>query len=135
MNKGSRNIAASIRQKLKNQVTQSKRPFAELLQYYAMEHFLYRLTQSSHAKRFILKGALMLRVWQSPQFRPTKDIDMLGKTNNDIDSICAQVVDIISVEVDDGLVFDLGSIRGERIKENADYEGIRVRFCGTLDNA
>ncbi|NOZ53021.1 MAG: nucleotidyl transferase AbiEii/AbiGii toxin family protein, partial [Gammaproteobacteria bacterium] len=77
MSKNKRNVAASIRQKLKNQATQGERPFAELLQYYAMERFLYRLTQSSHADRFILKGALMLRVWQSPQFRPTMDIDML----------------------------------------------------------
>ena len=135
MSKGKRNIAASIRQKLKNQARQSKRPFAELLQYYAMERFLYRLTQSSHANRFILKGALMLRVWQSPQFRPTMDIDMLGKTDNEIDSICTQVTDIISVETDDGVAFDPGTIRGERIKEDADYEGVRVRFIGTLDNA
>lgn len=133
--RGTRNIADSVRQRLKNQATQDKRPFAELLQYYAMERFLYRLTQSSHASRFILKGALMLRVWQSPQFRPTMDIDMLGETSNEIDDICAQVADIISVEVDDGLVFDAATIRGEKIKEDADYEGVRVRFIGTLDNA
>ncbi len=135
MSKNKRNIAASIRQKLKNQAMQGKRPFAELLQYYAMERFLYRLTQSSHADRFILKGALMLRVWQSPQFRPTMDIDMLGKTSNEIGSICTQVADIISVETDDGLAFDLGTVRGERMKEGADYEGVRVRFIGTLNNA
>jgi len=139
VSKGPRNIAASVRQKLKNQAIQGKRPFAELLQYYAMERFLYRLTQSEHAGQFILKGALMLRVWQSPQFstqfRPTMDIDMLGITSNEIDDICAQVTDIISVEADDGLIFDSATIRGERIKEDADYEGVRVRFTGTLDNA
>lgn len=134
-----RNLAASVRQKLKNKAAQDKRPFAELLQYYAMERFLYRLTQSSHAGRFILKGALMLRVWQlhpfMNQIRPTMDIDMLGKTSNKIDDICAQVADIISVKADDGLVFDSATIRGERIKEDADYEGVRARFTGTLDNA
>ncbi|VAX06853.1 FIG00645039: hypothetical protein with HTH-domain [hydrothermal vent metagenome] len=135
MNRGTRNIAASVRQKLKNQANKGKRPFAELLQYYAMERFLYRLTQSKHAGLFILKGALMLRVWQSPQFRPTMDIDMLGKTSNEIDSICAQVADIIAIDIDDGLVFDPATIRGERIKEDADYEGVRVRFIGTLENA
>ena len=54
MNRGTRNIAASVRQKLKNQANKGKRPFAELLQYYAMERFLYRLTQSKHADLFIL---------------------------------------------------------------------------------
>jgi len=135
VSKSVRNTAASVRQKLKNQAALDKRPFAELLQYYAMERFLYRLTQSSHARRFILKGALMLRVWQSPQFRPTMDIDVLGRTSNDIDDVCAQVADIISVETDDGLIFDLATIRGEKIKEDADYEGVRVRFTGVLDSA
>ena len=130
------NIAASIRQRLKNISKDDKRPFNELLQYYAMERFLYRLSQSQHANCFILKGALMLRAWQSPEVRPTMDIDMLGKTSNEIGSIIEQVKDIVSVEAEpDGLVFDLDSIKAERIKEDADYEGVRVRFIGTLDNA
>jgi len=130
------NIAASIRQRLKNISKDKSRPFNELLQYYAMERFLYRLSKSKHAICFILKGALMLRAWHSPELRPTMDIDMLGKTSNEIDSIVEQVKDIISVDAEpDGLVFDLDSIQAERIKEDADYEGVRVRFIGTLDNA
>jgi len=100
-----------------------------------MERFLYRLTQSPHAECYILKGALMLRAWQSPDTRPTMDIDMLGMTNNEVDSICGQVVDVLAVEFVDGLVFDPSTIRGEVIKEDADYEGVRVRFTGTLDGA
>ncbi len=130
-----KNIAASIRQKLKNKSQSNKRPFAELLQYYAMERFLYRLTQSDHSKSFILKGALMLSAWKSPETRPTMDIDMLGKTDNEIESICHQVAEIASIDIGDGLVFDTSAIKGERIKEDADYEGVRVRFTGVLDNA
>jgi hypothetical protein len=137
--KGAKSIAASVRQKLKNRAAQDNRPFAELLQYYAMERFHYRLTQSKHADRFILKGALMLRVWQSADFstlsRPMMDIDMLGKINNDMDGICATVADIVSIDIDDGLVFDSATIKGEIIKEGADYEGVRIRFIGTLENA
>ena len=55
-----------------------RKPFNELLQYFAMERFLYRLSQSVHADRFVLKGALMLRVWRSPELRPTMDIDLEG---------------------------------------------------------
>ena len=131
-----RNIPASVRQRLLNRARSEKRPFNELLQYYAMERFLYRLSQSQHAKRFILKGALMLRVWRSPELRPTMDIDMLGRTNNEEAAIIAQIQDILAVDVEaDGLVFDSGSIAAEKITENADYEGIRVRFQGLLDSA
>ena len=56
-----KNIAASIRQRLLNKAREDKRPFNELLQYYAMERFLYRLSISPHKDRFILKGALMLQ--------------------------------------------------------------------------
>ncbi len=78
-----KNISASVRERLLNRAKKDNRPFNELLQYYAIERFLYRLSQSKHADRFVLKGALMLRVWRSPEFRPTMDIDMLGRTSND----------------------------------------------------
>jgi len=147
--KTTRNVPASVRQRLLNRAKNDKRPFNELLQYYAMERFLYRLSRSTHADRFILKGALMLRVWFFPdksagaadlsgknQFRPTMDIDMLGKTSNDEASIIAQIRDIMTVVVEpDGLIFDPDSIQSERITEDADYEGIRIRFRGTLDSA
>ncbi len=134
--KSSMNIPASVRQRLLNRARNDKRPFNEILQYYAMERFLYRLSQSVHAGSFILKGALMLRAWGSPEFRPTMDIDMLGRTLNEEGSIVAQIRDVIAVNVEpDGLTFDPDSIKSERITEDADYEGIRIRFCGELDSA
>lgn len=131
-----KNLPASIRQRLLNTAKADRRPFNEVLQYFAMERFLYRLSQSTHADRFILKGALMLRVWQSPAVRPTMDIDLLGRTSNRDAEIAAQVREILSVAVEpDGLVFDLSTIGTERIAEEADYEGIRVKFTGALDAA
>lgn len=130
------NVSASVRQRLLNLAHHDGRPFNELLQYYAMERFLYRLSRSAHAERFILKGALMLRVWRSPQFRPTMDIDMLGRTNREETLILRQVRDIMMMDVGmDGLSFDPDSLRTERITEDAEYEGIRVRFLGSLGTA
>ena len=131
-----KNVSASVRQRLLDRAKRDRRPFNELLHYYAMERFLYRLSQSSHADRFILKGALMLRVWRSPELRPTMDIDMLGRTRNEAADIVFQVRDILTTNVTiDGLVFDTDSIQGERIVEDADYEGIRIRFLGSLGSA
>jgi len=56
------NVAASVRQKLLNRARNDHRPFQELLQYFAMERFLYRLSCSNHSDKFVLKGALMLRI-------------------------------------------------------------------------
>jgi len=134
--KTSGNISASVRQRLFNMARKDNRPFSELLQYYAMERFLYRLSQSPFADRFILKGALMLRAWRSPEFRPTMDIDLLGKITNEETVIVSCIQDILSVDVEpDGLVFDTDSIQSERITVDAEYEGIRIRFRGVLDSA
>ncbi len=73
MAKGVKNITASVHQRLLNQAKQSRRPFGELLQYFAIERFIYRLSKSPHADKFILKGALMLSAWCSPVSRPTMD--------------------------------------------------------------
>lgn len=55
-----RDVAASVRQRLLNTAHATARPFNELLQYYAMERFLFRLSRTPHGDRFVLKGALML---------------------------------------------------------------------------
>lgn len=130
------NVAASIRQRLLNKARDSGRPFNELLQYFAMERFLYRLAQSAHTDKFVLKGALMFSAWHAPVTRPTMDIDLLGITENSVEAIVALVKEVCAVDVaPDGLVFDPDSVGGERIVEDADYEGVRIRFRGTLDTA
>ena len=67
-----KNVAASVHQKLLNKARLSERPFNELLQYFAMERFLYRLGRSPHRDRFILKGALMFVAWGTPEARATE---------------------------------------------------------------
>ncbi len=131
-----RNIAASVHQRLLNKSKESARPFNELFQYYAIERFLYRLSRSSYAEKFVLKGALMLMVWEVRAYRSTMDIDMLGKMKNSTDAITAMVRDVCLQEVEpDGIVFDPKSIRGQIITEDADYEGVRIHFRGSLDTA
>jgi len=136
MSKAPKNISASVKEKLLNYAKADKRPFNELLQYYAMERFLYRLSKSKYVKDFILKGALMLRVWESPEVRATMDIDLLGKMKSDEDLLKKVFIEIMGMEVDDdGLTFLPDNIQAERITEDTDYEGIRIRFQGSLGSA
>ncbi|MFH1314026.1 MAG: nucleotidyl transferase AbiEii/AbiGii toxin family protein [Candidatus Eisenbacteria bacterium] len=131
-----KDMAASVHQRLLNKSRQTGHPFNELLQYYAMERFLYRLSKSGYGNRFILKGALMLTVWKGPMSRPTRDMDFLGKIGNDIGGIAEAVRDVCSTEVEpDGIEFNPDTIEAERVTEDADYEGVRVRFQGHLGSA
>jgi len=131
-----KNIAASVHNHLLKKARESNRPFNELFQHYAIERFLYRLSKSPCADKFVLKGALMLMVWESPVSRPTMDIDLLGRVENSVDGMVAIVQDICRIEAEpDGVVFDPRSVHGERITEDADYEGVRIRFRGSLASA
>jgi hypothetical protein len=133
MGTSQKNIASAIHQQLLNKARQTGRPFYELLQYYSMERFLYRLSKSPHANKFVLKGVLMLAVWNAPLLRPTRDIDLLGKFKKDIVTVAEIIRDICIQDVEpDGIVLDITSVRGEQVVEGADYEGVRVHFRGTL---
>lgn len=136
MKKDITNIQASIRTRLKNKAKETNRPFAEILQYYGMERFLYRFSRSKYADKFILKGALLFTVWQVPERRTTLDIDFLARYDNKVASIETVVRDICKVPVDsDGLIFDSETVQGRKIKEDADYEGVRVKFIGFLERS
>jgi len=117
---GTKNIGASVRQRVLNKARETGRPFSELLQYFAMERFLYRLSKSPHADKFILKGALMLAAWKAPLLRPTMDIDVLGRTANDIEAIVAIVKELCAVVVEPG--GRAGFQRGDRPRR-ADSRG------------
>ena len=89
-----KNVAASVRQRLLNAARESGRPFDELLQYFAMERFLFRLSVSPHGERFVLKGGLLLAIWYTAPTRATRDIDLLGNLDNDVDRIVAVVSEV-----------------------------------------
>jgi hypothetical protein len=130
------NLQASVRSRLQTKAKETNRPFAEILQYYGMERFLFRLGKSAYSRHFILKGALMFTAWNIPQRRTTLDIDLLARFDNQISSIEQVIKDVCKITVvSDGLVFDPETVRGQRIKEDADYEGVRVKFVGFLERS
>ena len=76
--KRAKNVSASVRQRLLNLRQATGEDYNALLTQYAIERFLYRLSRSDLAGRFVLKGAMLFRVWSGRLYRPTKDLDLLG---------------------------------------------------------
>jgi len=131
-----RNIPASVHQRLLTKARESSRPFNELLQHFAIERFMYRLSKSPYADRFILKGALMLSAWSGSMSRPTMDIDLSGRIENDPAKIAAAMKEVCKmVVVEDGMTFDPETVTAMRIMDDAGYQGVRVRIRGFLGNA
>jgi len=128
------NLSASVRQRLLNLAVERKEDFGLVLSRYGLERFLYRLSVSPHRGLFVLKGALLLQVWTGETYRPTRDLDLLGKRTpnlsyqNIFSDVCSQDVK------DDGLSFLSETIRVERIRDEEAYEGVRVLLEARLGN-
>jgi predicted nucleotidyltransferase component of viral defense system len=128
------NMSASVRQRLLNLATERKEDFGLVLTRYGLERLLYRLSISPHRDAFVLKGALLLQLWTAETYRPTRDLDLLGRGPSDINfrkvfsEVCSQNVE------NDGLTFPPDKIRVERIRDEEAYEGVRVRMEARLGN-
>jgi len=128
--------AASVHRRLLNHARQSGQVFNQVLQMYVLQRFLHRLGKSAESERYILKGALMLAVWQSPESRPTRDIDLLGTLDNAIEVITDSMRRICATNGGgDGLRFPPDGISAERTMEGAAYAGVRVRMTAYLGKA
>jgi len=130
-----RNVAASVRAKLLNKARAEKRDFTLVLTRYALERLLYRLSISTHADHFLLKGALLFDLWFDVPLRPTRDMDLLGFGLAEEPYLIAAFTELCALDVDDGIRFDAQSIRAEEIRKEANYAGIRVTLLGWVDGA
>ncbi len=129
-------IAASVHQRLLNLARSSHRPFNELLQRFAIERFLYRLSRSPHAHFFVLKGALMFVLWRDADSRPTLDIDLSCPDGFDAEVIADMFRDVCQLETEpDGLVFDSSTIKATLLKKDIGPQGVRIRLTSHLGRA
>ncbi|APO70072.1 hypothetical protein IE4872_PC00039 (plasmid) [Rhizobium gallicum] len=96
---------------------------------------LFRLSQSGARNRYVLKGAMLFVTWPEHVFRPTGDLDLLGHGDPDPDAIIETFQQICAVQADDGLHFDLASIKVEPVREADKYQGARVMLEGELAKA
>ncbi len=136
MKKEIKNKDASVRARLMNIARAEKVDFDALLLRYFQERLLYRLSISDFSDRFVLKGGLLLICLKMPRYRPTKDIDFLAeRVKNDVDEIKNIFSSIAGIFSNDGVKFIPSSISSERIKEDANYEGIRLKIDGALGQA
>ena len=125
-----RNMAASVKQRLLNVAKARGEVFNFLLTRYAIERLLYRIAQSEYTRDFVLKGAMLFHLASKRMpHRPTRDVDLLARGAPDPPRLESIFHEIIKVHVDDdGLVFLKESLQAERIREEDEYAGVRLRM-------
>lgn len=130
-----KNLAASVRQRLANIAQVRGEPFQYVAEHYAIERFLYRLSVSPHAGRFLLKGALLFKLWYDQPHRRTRDADLLGFGAPDVPALAKCFTEICVIRYEDGIAYDHDSVRASEIREGMVYQGVRVKISAELARA
>ena len=130
-----KNTPASIRARLLSLAQSKSEDYQRILGRYAIERFLYRLGRSPYRDKFALKGATLFTLWTGHTHRPTKDLDLLGQGSSAIGDVEQTIRGICEIQEEDGLEFDRASVEGTRIKEDDEYDGVRIKLLAELSGA
>ena len=135
MAKEIKNIGASVRARLLQVSKASGQTFDLILTRFALERLLFRLSQSPHADRFVLKGAMLMMSWFDDPHRGTRDLDLLGFGDPGAEPMLATFREILAQEAADGVEFDVDALRVDRIREEVEYGGLRLRTTAAIGGA
>lgn len=125
--KSTTNLGASVGARLLNLARQTGDDYQVLLTSYCLERFLYRLAASDRRERFVLKGAMLLKLWSERPYRATLDLDLLRRGEGSEDAIRADLRAIIATPAPpDAVDFDGERIRIEAIRAEDEYAGTRA---------
>src|SRR3546814_5132273 len=102
----SKNIGASVRARLLNLSKANGQSFDLVLTRFALERLLFRLSQSPHADRFVLKGAMLMLSWFDDPHRWTRDLDLLGFGATSEAATLATFRHLLAQAAEDRVVFD-----------------------------
>lgn len=134
MAKQPKNLAASVRQRLLNLARKDRQAFDVVLVAFGLERLIYRLSISEYRDRFVLKGGMLVTLWTEDTGRFTRDVDFLAFVPDDEETLKGMISDILSIDAEDGLVFDMDSLTATVIREDQVYGGMRLKTSATLGN-
>lgn len=126
------NSSASVRQRLLNLAREKRRVFDVVLVTYGLERLMYRLSISEHRDSFVLKGGMLVTLWIGDENRVTRDADFLGFGDASEERLISVFSEVLSQQVDDGLVYDIDNLTARAIREEQQYGGIRLKTVANL---
>ncbi len=132
MAKTPKNLTASIRQRLLDLSRREGRVFDVVLVTYGLERLIFRMSISDYRDQFILKGGMLVTLWIEDESRVTRDVDFLGYGDASENHLKLAFAKLMSLEANDGLVFDVNGLTTETIKEDQEYGGIRLKTIAYL---
>ena len=101
---------------------------------FGLERLVYRLSVSEYRDRFVLKGGMLVTLWTADTGRFTRDIDFLAFGSDEEAELKTAFSQILAIDGDDGLVYDIESLTAVAIREDQIYGGMRLRTEARLGN-
>ena len=131
------NLAASIHARLLANASRNGVDFQSELLRYGNERLLARIAASEHAGSFVLKGATLFALWAETPHRPTRDVDLHGSGPHAPEDLALVFKSICGLQAaaQDGLVFHGDTVAATVIREDQEYEGVRITMLATLGRA
>lgn len=130
-----KNYGKSVKTRLLNLMNETGYKYMYLLARYFNERLLYRVSVSQYKDNFLLKGGSLLYAMNGLEARPTVDVDfMADRISRDRDFLAHVFHEILGIVCDeDGVSFDIDSIRLEPITVEKKYPGTRFYFTAHMD--
>jgi predicted nucleotidyltransferase component of viral defense system len=139
MRQGERDPGASIQARLKNHARERGEEMPFVLTRYTIERFLYRLSCSPHAERFVLRGATLFALWHLEEktlYRPTRDLDVLAMGDSSVEAFRGCMLAILETPVpEDGITFLVDTLHLEERTVGRAYPGLSVSVTAMLGTA
>lgn len=127
MTDAAKNLPASVAARLLNRAKQTGDDYQFVLTNFCFERFLYRLGHSDLRGRFVLKGAMLLRVWSAHPYRATRDLDLLRQGEGVPETIKTDLQRICTLPVEsDAVTFLAEDIRLDAIRAEDEFAGTRA---------
>ena len=132
---GKKNYGKSVKTRLLNLMNETGYKYMYLLARYFNERLLYRVSVSQYKDNFLLKGGSLLYAMNGLEARPTVDVDfMADRISRDRDFLAHVFQEILGIVCDeDGVSFDVDSIKLEPIIVEKKYPGTRFYFTAHMD--
>jgi predicted nucleotidyltransferase component of viral defense system len=131
----SKNYGKSVKTRLLNLMKQTGYPYMYLLARYFNERLLYRVSVSTYKDNFLLKGGSLLYAINGLETRPTIDVDFMAQSISrdraHLEKVFREIMSIPCVE--DGVTFDVTTLKSEPITIDKQYPGTRFFVTATMD--
>jgi len=129
-----KNMAASVLTRLKNQAKTNNISFQMILQLFAQEEFLRKLSMSNYSENLVLKGGMFIYTLTEFNSRPTRDIDfLLRNLQGDLENIEDTMKKICAVDTGNDFIM-IEVVDTEQISVEKKYPGIKTHFIGHISN-